>query len=31
MFYLLGYKREDICNRGTNALNFKKAKSLINE
>lgn len=31
MFYLLGYKREEICDRGTNALNFKKAKAFINE
>jgi len=31
LFYLLGYSREEVCERGTNALNFKKAKSLINE
>jgi len=31
LFYLLGYTREEICERGTNAFNLKKAKSLINE
>lgn len=31
LFYLLGYSREEVCERGTNALNFKKAKLLINE
>jgi hypothetical protein len=31
IFYLLGYQRDDICERGTNALNFKKAKLCINE
>ena len=31
LFYLLGYEREEICNRGTNALCMKKAKELINE
>ena len=31
MFYLLGYKREQICERGTNALDFKHAKELIND
>lgn len=31
LFYLLGYTREEICERDTNALDFKKAKDLINE
>lgn len=31
LFYLLGYEREEICFRGTNALCMKKAKELINE
>ena len=31
LFYLLGYSREDICERDTNALSFKKVKELINE
>lgn len=31
LFYLLGYQREQICERGTNALDFKLAKELINE
>lgn len=31
LFYLLGYKREQICEPGTNALDFKCAKDLINE
>lgn len=31
LFYLLGYTREEICERGTNALDFKLAKELINE
>lgn len=31
LFYLLGYAREEICERDTNALDFKKAKDLINE
>jgi len=31
LFYLLGYTREEICERGTNALNFKIVKELINE
>jgi hypothetical protein len=28
---LVGYTREEVCERGTNALNFKRAKTLINE
>jgi len=31
LFYVLGYDREQICERDTNALNFKLAKKLINE
>lgn len=31
LFYLLGYTRDQICERGTNALDFKLAKELINE
>lgn len=31
MFYLLNYTREQICKPGTNALDFKKAKTLIGE
>ena len=31
LFYLLGYEREEICFRGTNALCIKKARELINE
>jgi len=31
LFYLLGYNRDQICERGTNALDFKLAKELINE
>lgn len=31
LFYFLGYTREQICDRGTNALDFKLAKDLINE
>jgi hypothetical protein len=31
LFYLLGYTREQICERGTNCLDFKLAKELINE
>lgn len=31
LFYLLGYQRDQICERGTNCLDFKKAKELINE
>jgi hypothetical protein len=31
LFYILGYTREEICERGTNALDFKLAKDLITE
>lgn len=31
LFYVLGYKREEICERDTNSLNFKAAKELINQ
>lgn len=31
LFYMLGYTREQICERGTNALDFKLTKELINE
>ena len=31
VFYLLGYTREDICERDTNKLEWKKAKKLIDE
>lgn len=31
LFYFLGYTREQICERNTNSLDFKKAKELINE
>ena len=31
LFYFLGYSREQICEPGTNALDFKKAKEYINE
>ena len=31
LFYLLGYTREEICERDTNKLDFKRAKTLINE
>ena len=31
LFYMLGYTREQICERGTNALDFKLAKELIDE
>lgn len=31
LFYLLSYKREDICEKGTNRFFWKKAKSLIND
>jgi hypothetical protein len=31
LFYLLGYTREEICERETNALSFKKVKELIND
>jgi len=28
---MLGYKREDLCERDTNKLEWKKAKNYINE
>ena len=31
IFYLLQYQREDICERDTNLLEWKKAKHLIND
>lgn len=31
MFYLLRYEREQICDRETNCLDFKKVKALIND
>lgn len=31
LFYLLRYTREEICERDTNKLDFKRAKTLINE
>jgi hypothetical protein len=31
LFYMLGYTREQICERGTNPLDFKLIKDLINE
>jgi hypothetical protein len=31
LFYMLGFTREQICHRDTNALDFRKAKELINE
>lgn len=31
LFYMLGYKKEEICERETNALDFKLAKELLNE
>ena len=31
MFYLLKYTREEICERDTNKLEWKKAKMLLNE
>lgn len=31
VFYLLGYEREEICERDTNKLEWKKAKNLLNE
>ena len=30
LFYLLGYCREDVCERDTNRLDWKKAKGFIN-
>ena len=31
LFYLLGFSREEVCERDTNKLDLKKAKTLINE
>lgn len=31
VFYLLGYNKEDICEKGTNKLHWKKAKKLLND
>jgi len=31
VFYLLRYSREDICERDTNSLEWKKAKKLLND
>ena len=31
LFYLLRYTREEICERGTNKLDFKKVKQLMND
>lgn len=31
LFYTLKYTREEICESGTNKLDFKRAKTLINE
>ena len=31
LFYLLRYEREQICEAGTNKLDFKRAKKLIND
>ena len=31
LFYLLKFEREQICEHGTNKLDFKKAKKLIND
>ena len=31
LFYLLKYTREEVCERDTNAIEWKKAKQLINE
>lgn len=31
LFYLLKYRREEVCERDTNKLDFKKVKPLINE
>lgn len=31
LFFLLRYKREDVCERDTAKLEFKKAKALIND
>ena len=31
IFYLLKYEREDICERDTNKLEWKKAKLILND
>jgi hypothetical protein len=31
LFYLLGYDRDEICEKGTNKFFWKKAKTLIND
>lgn len=31
VFYLLGYRREEICERGTNKFFWKKAKNLLDD
>ena len=31
IFYLLRYNREDLCERNTNKLEWKKAREFINE
>ena len=31
LFYLLGYTREEVCERDTNKLDFKKVTTLIND
>lgn len=31
LFYLLGYEREQVCERDTNSLDFKKAKELLDD
>jgi hypothetical protein len=31
IFYMLGYKREDLCERDTNKIEWKKAKTFLNE
>jgi len=31
LFYALKYTRDEICERDTNKLDFKRAKTLINE
>ena len=31
LFYLLGYTREEVCERETNMLDFKKTKNMIDD
>jgi len=31
VFYMLGYKREDICERDTNKIEWKKAKNYLDD